>query len=297
MIYGAEQLGEQISQIHLAMEFRKFFDEFSSKHNEIMQDFFLYNDKLELQFDGLLMLYVNLCSDRPNFDKENSYFNEFIVDKCGRLTVIQKIIIHHLNVLKIDNYIHNIVDNPFDYGELADEQEQDNFKESIDKIINEDSDQIFKLINSLRDKFLDSNLFKTYCNALNNGKNLELFKLNIQSLFYIIKQIIYQNVRDNEIKEINENNIIKFNRNREFDGNFFDIRFQPSKISKIRTNEIVKIVFENNKYYGFVTLMTFSFSREKGTLIRIKGEILNEDGLNVKSQNNLIIDEHLKKYY
>ena len=31
--------------------------------------------------------------------------------------------------------------------------------------------------------------------------------------------------------------------------------------------------------------------------MRIKGEILKEDGLNLKSQNNLIIDEHLKRYY
>lgn len=294
MIYGADKIGKELSQIYLAKEFRKCYQKLSTQDNELIQNFFLYNSKIELQFDGLLMLYTNLCADRPNFSKENSHFDDFIMDKCGRLSVILKIIIHNLNILKIDDSVYNIVDNPFDHGELADEQDIN--KESIDNLINENSEQIYQTIKILKKRFFNSKLLKNYCNALRTDTDLKLFELNIQSLFYIIKQIIYQSIRDGEIKEINESNIIKFNRDTIIDGDFFDIKFQPTKVY-VNTNEIVRIIYEDNEYYGFVTLMTFSFSKEKGTLIRIKGEILKEDGLNLKSTNNIIIDEHIKRYY
>lgn len=298
MIYGAELLGKKLSQTNLAKEFRRSYKHLSNKNDKILQNFFLYNDTVQLQFDGFLMIYSNLCSERPDFIKENSDFDDFVKEKCARFSVIQKIIIHHLNILEIDDCVHNIVDNPFDHGTIADKQKQGIFKESLDQIIKEDSDEIFQMIMSLKDKFFDSDLFKNYLNALDTDKNLEKYEIDIQSLFYIIKQIIYQNIKDGQIKEINEDHIIKFNHSSAINGDFFDIKYQPSQMNlKIKTSEIVRIVYDKNIYNGFITLTTLKFSKEKGFIIRIKGEILKEDGINVKSQNNLVIDEHLKNYY
>lgn len=298
MIYETELIGEKLSNIDKAIKFRKLYSDLNSnKENKFLHSFFHDNNRLNLQFDGFLLIYHNLNYENRDFPKIN-YFTDFI-RLNATFSLILKIIINQLNIIKIGGDAFNIVDNPLYHDQKLNKPlESYEIRNLLDKLINEDSEQIFDKIVYLKNNFSSSNLFKSYIEALRIGnKNLEEYELNIQSSFYLLAQIIYQYVKDGQINLINDEDIINFKHNSTVEGKFFDIKFLPSNSNfLINTNDIIKIEYEKKSYKGFVTLFTYKFNQKKGHIIRIKGEILNDEGLNLKSKYNLIIDNHLKKY-
>lgn len=318
MIYGAKLIGKELLNVDLVKEFRYMYQNLrkipnltndnihdhmhydinitSEKDVDLVQQYFRYNDSLSLQFDGFLALYANLKNEKPSEVNQIEGFKEFVIE-CTRLATISNLIIFMLNTYVLDDEVISILETPydniFDKNSIKDESK---LKNAFKIILKTDVDTLFDLIKNLRDDFFDSELYSQYSTALKNDGNVMKYEIDIQALFYIIKQIIYQYIIDGQMKFINDNNIIIYNRNSSLDGNFFEIKYQPSNLlNNLFSTDIIEIMYEGKKELGVIRHIHYNFSREKGAIIEIKGEILSNNGLNINSPSNKDINEFLNK--
>lgn len=300
MIYGARCIGKELLNTDLVNEFREMYQKIKvppKTELDLIQEFFYLSDKLSLQFDGYICLFINLINEKPLEVNQIDGFKEFIEEKCAPLSLISNLIIFPLNNCIIEDEVFNIIEMPYDHvlnnNIIKDESA---LKKVFESILNTNVDTLFDLITNLRDDFFDSELYKNYITALKTNVDVKKYEIDIQALFYIIKQIIFQLIMDGQIKFIDDNNIIKFNRSHSLEGNFFEIKYQPSNnLNFLFSTDIIEIKYEGKKELGIVSNLNNTMSQEKGVIINIKGEILSKDGLNMNSPINNDINEFLNK--
>ena len=299
MIYGTRLIGKELLKTELVKKFREKYQKLrkpSPPENGVtlLQKYFLLSDSLSLQFDSYVVLFVNLMNEKPSQVSQIEGFKEFVIEKCGPLAVMSNLIIFMLNNYLLEDEIISILETPYDKvfpkNLIKDESKLKNVFKSLLKT---NVDTLFNLITTLRDNFFDSALYNNYINALKNDGNVRKYEIDIQAMFQIIKQIIFQYTIDGQIKFINDDNIIIFNRNSGLEGNFFEIKFQPSNLHF--STEIIEIIYNCKKELGMITHLQHNFSQNKGSIINIKGEILSKDGLNMNSPINEEINEFLNK--
>ena len=272
MIYGTRLIGKELLDIKLVKEFKDMYLHLrkSSSHEngtDLIHKYFLLNDNLSLQFDGLVALFINLINAKPSHVENIEGFVEFIEKKCTPLAVISNLIIFMLNNYILNDDVISILETPYDHvldkNSVKDELKLKNAFKIILKTDNVDN--LFKLITNLRDDFFDSELYHQYKTALINDGNVRKYEIDIQALFYIIKQIIYQYVIDGQIISINDNNIISFKRKSSLEGNFFEIKYQPStSLNYLFSTDIIEIIYEGKKKLGKIRHLNHNFSPDKG---------------------------------
>jgi hypothetical protein len=296
MIDSARLVGKKLSEIEIAKEFRESYEKFNQLNNEKLKDYFYQTKKAQAQFEGFWMLYPQYKESFKEIKGINT-FNE----KCGRLATALQLIIHLLNNFEIDGYIHNIVENPFDNDhEIAKElvNNENWVKLELKTILQlENVEDLYASISSLRKIFLESELFNYYINSFSNKKELIKSELNIQSLFFIIRQIIYQYVLDNQIKYIKEDQIISHTIS-SYEGNLLTVEFTPLINLQYHLNvfEIIEIFYENKKELCTINLLNGEWSKEKGFLYKIEGETITSQGIDINSPSNANINRHLKRF-
>ena len=301
MIHSARLIGEKLRDIKLANEFREAYEDLNQIDNEKLKKFFYHHKRAQAQFEGFLMVYSKYSEENSSI-KEIEGIDDFVNDKCGRLTAGLQLIIHLLNNFEIDGYIHNIVENPFDNGYEIDKNLINNeswAKLELRAILQLDNvDELYASILSLRKKFLESELFKHYINSFSNKKELIKSELNIQSLFFIIRQIIYQYVLDNQIRYITEDQIVTSTLSSS-EGEFLTVEFRPLTNFQyyLTVFEVLEVFFENSPGLCIITLVNINWSKEKGFIYIIEGEKLSSNGININSPENTNIDRHLKRFY
>lgn len=302
MIKEARLIGEKIVNTKLVSDFRKLQSELEKHDDKTLENFFYYSRKIRLQFEGYMKVYTILLSEKPEFTNEIKDLKYFVENRCARLSLVLTLIIHLLNYPEIGTNTSPIVKNLYipvgiDNNSIND---IDHVKESL-KIFSEEEniDELFSAIISLKNSFLDSDIFRIYKEySANNDNKLKDVELNISALFYIIKQIIYQYIVDNTLKCITDDNIIKCIPHRSLEGYFLDVKYQPSNDLNLilEPSQIIEIFYKNKKALCYITKINFNFSQEKGSIINIEGEKIFSNGLNLNSPHNTHLDTFLKKY-
>lgn len=300
MIYGAKSIGNELLKIELVNEFREQYQKLNAPKKDLntIQKFFMLNNSLSLQFDGFICLFANLRNESPE-EVKNTAFEEFINTKCAPLAIISNLIVFYLNNHIIGGEVFNIIETPYDniFNKNA-VKNKAKFKKTFEIALKENIDDIFPLIISLREKFLKSKLYTCYINALKKNEDIKKYEINIQVLFYIIKQIIYQNIVYGQIKSINDDNIISLNHTQSLEGTFSKIKFQPSNAQNFSMDarDIIEIDHENKKDLGLVISKRLNITPEKGTIGNIEVEYLSEEGININSPSNDGINQFLNDF-
>jgi hypothetical protein len=302
MIYGTRLIGKELLDTELVQEFRDMYQKLRKSNNpekgiDLIQKYFMFNNSLSLQFDGFISLFINLMNEKPTEVNQIDGLKEFVEDKCTRLALASNLIIFMLNNYLLDEVVVSILETPYDnFFDKNSIKDESKLKNAFGMILKTNVDALFELIINLRDNFFDSVLYHNYISALKNDGPIDKYEINIQALFYIIKQIIFQYITDGKMKFINEDNIIIFNRKNSLEGNFFEIKFQPSNSLNFQVStDIIEIIYEGKKELAIITHCQHNFSQNKGSIITIKGEILAKDGLNMNSPTNEQINEFLNK--
>lgn len=275
-------MGEKLSDLDHSKKFRELY--LNLNQDESMEKFFYLNKKVNLQFDGFIMLLEELSISQETIARPP--FKDFIY-YCMTFSFFLNMIVEILNKP------YKITDQYFRFAEFNNLDE--NFdQKALELFFKEDANFMKNSLINLKNTFNNLDLVKR---LLNTNRDTDEIKINLQALFFIIKQILYQFILEGSIKSVSTNeNIIKITKNKTFEGKFFQITYQPDNMLNMDMNpfNIINLDLEDKKELCFVKEVTGSFSQEKGIIFKLKVEKLIETGFNIKSNSNQIINMHLQ---
>ena len=273
------RLGQNFTSNKSKIENQKMFSD--------IDEFYLSINNSKFQFEGFLLPFIHYI-EKIEDNNEKKLMEVFMSD-CLQYMVIINFLFFLLNNYIINGEVLEIVDcNYYPVIEKLDKTiiKNDNLvKEAFECIYGKD-DEMFNLFFKLKNTFHNSDMFKDYLSS--PVDNIELHRNKILTLFYLIRQCIYQITIDGEISMINnEENIISYESSTLFEkGKFFKIRYQNFKDLQYSLKGVIKIKEGNEIETGFITTGTLRFSDERGSMAYIKGWILAEDGFELKNEMN-----------
>lgn len=284
LINDVLEIGNVLRKNKHSQNFRQIYSELSKE--KPLEDFFYFNKGIAFQFDGFIILKEQLSISQEITSK--TVFQSFIA-YCVSFSYFLNMIVNMLN----DS--HDITRLYFTYDEFKGLDKENLIDDKfISMFFNEDSELIKNLLINLKTNFNDLNLIKRL--YADGESETEEIKLNLQSLFFIIKQILYQFIIDDSLKSISsEENIMKISEESSIEGYNYKIVYAPTNNLNFDINpfDIIKLFLNEKVEYGFVNEIKVSFTQEKGMVSKIQAERLIETGIELDSPTNQIIDLHL----
>jgi len=277
MISTMEKIGKLFLKQNDVIEFKKEFNKLYSLadyNNMFFYNFFHSAMHDGNQFESFMVASIFFFKEFP---KEAMPILEMVKAYCIPLALKVNFILWVVNNYNCNDGILNLIDLP--YNDIFEKFTQkchlnDNeLKEVFEKFFLQD-DELFNLIIKLRNDFQNSNIFNKYIKLSNMDETeLEYYKKAIKSHFYMIKEMIFQVIICEDIYVYDENNILKFSESYSGEGNCFDM-----KIINASTNDnpIIKIYNNDGQRYALISSKNIKVSKNKGTVIRIKGEFIDK---------------------
>ena len=294
MISTMENIGKSILKQSDVIEFKKEFDKLYSSidiDNLLYYDFFHSSINDGNQFESFIVASVVLLKDYP---QEAIPLLNMVGTYCIPLALKINFILWVLNNYDDNGEILTLIDLPYnDVFEKFDQKchsDDKELKELFENFFSQ-NDELFDLILKLRNDFHNSNIFNMYIHLSNFDEyESECYKKAIKSHFYIIKEIIFEIILFDDIPIYDENNILNFSESHSTEGDCFDIKIIHSII---KDRHIIKIDMDNQKY-AWISSTNIKVSQKKGTVIRIKGEFIN-NGFGKYSKNMDFCSEKIEK--
>ena len=286
MMYIVEEIGESFLELKEVSEFKEEFERLNSLadyKNLFYYNFFHFSLEDKNQFESFLTASLYFFKSFP----ENALpILKMIKDYCFPLALKINFILWVLNHYYYDDKVIQLINLP--YSHIFNQYDENCHRDNLElkNIFNDffpEDNNIFDLILNLRDSFHDSDKFKKFI-ELSKSKNeeFEYYEKALKSYFYIVKEIIFEIILFNKIVEIDRNNILKLKESNSAEGSLFDIKLIDCSIKNFR---IVKIRINDNLKFGVIRSKTTNVSPKKSTIIRIKGEYINNGVFGKYSKN------------
>lgn len=286
MISTVEKVGKTLLKQNEVMDFKKEFDKLYSSinfDNLFFYDFFNTAMHDRNQFESFIVASIVFFKDFP---QEAMPLLNMVKTYCIPLALKINYILWVLNNYVRDGEILTLIDLPYnDVFQRFNQKchlDDNELKKVFEKFFSE-NDELFDLILKLRNDFQNSNVFNRHVNLSGfDESESEYYKKAICSCFYIIKEILFEIILFDEIALYDENNILKFSESNSLaEGDCFDIKMIHASIKDIN---IIKIDFRGSLKYALISSRNINFSKKKGTIIRIKGEFI-DNGFGKYSKN------------
>lgn len=285
MIFTVEKIGKSILKQNDTIEFKKQFNElyYSKPLDNILFHEFLNSTTYDgNQFESLIVASTVFFKESPEDFKP--ILNR-VMPHSTHLALKINFILWVLNNYKHEDKILNLINLPYRdiFGNFDPQCYLDDakLKKVFEEFFSKD-DELFNLILKLRNDFQNSKIFKRYVKlSSSDEKESEYYKKAIKSHFYIIKELIFEMILFDDIPIYDENNILNFSQSQSAEGNWFDIKMINAII---KDRYIIKIDLEDNLKYALISSKNIKVSQKKGTVIRIKGEFIN-NGFGKYSKN------------
>lgn len=285
MIFTVEEIGKLILKQNEAIEFKKQFNKlyYSNSLDNIFFHEFLNSTTYDgNQFESFIVGSTVFFKESPEDSKP---ILNMVLPHSIHLALKINFILWVLNNYKHEDKILNLINLPYRdiFGKFDPQCHLDDaqLKKVFEEFFSKD-DELFDLILKLRNDFQNSKIFKRYIKLLNHDeKESEYYKKSIKSHFYIIKELIFEMILFDDIPIYDENNILNFSQSQSAEGDWFDIKIINAII---KNRHIIKIDLEDNIKYALISSKNIKVSQKKGTVIRIKGEVIN-NGFGKYSKN------------
>lgn len=284
MISTMEDIGKLFLKLDDVIEFKIEFDRLYSLvdyNNKFYYNFFHLSLNDRNQFESFIFA-LKLFKEFP--ENAMPLFN-IVINYCIPLALKINFILWVLNNYKVNGEILKLVDLPYnDIFEKFNHKchlNDNELKKVFEKFFSK-NDELFNLILKLRDDFQNSKKYNKYVELLKWDDESEYYKKAIKSYFYIIKEIIFEVILFDNLSTFDENNILKFSGSDSLAwGDCFDIKMIHASI---KGRHIFKIDYDDCKKYAWISSSIINRYQNKGTIIRIKGEFIN-DGFAKYSKN------------
>lgn len=295
MILTVEEIGKSFLKQNDVIEFKNEFNQLYSLadiNNMFFYNFFHTSLEDGNHFESFIIASLIFFKDFP---PDAIPLINMVKTYCIPLALKINFILWVLNNYSDNGEILKIIDLPYnDIFEKFDQKchlDNDILKKVFEKFFSQ-NDELFNLILKLRKDFQNSDKFKEYIRLSNFEDNeSKYYKKAIKAYFYIIKEIIFELILYDEICTYDEKNFLKFIQSNSPEGNCFDMKIIHANI---KNKHIMKINYNNVKKYGFVSSTHIKISQKKGTIIRIKGEFIN-DGFGKYSKNSNFCSKKIDK--
>ena len=281
-----EEVGKLILKQNDVMEFKNEFNKLyplAGIDNMFFHNFFHLSLNGRNQFENFIFASLSLFKDFP---QDALPLLNMVKTYCMPLALKINFILWVLNNYESDSEILELIDLPYtDVFEKFDQKchlDDNELKKVFEKFFSQD-DELFDLILKLKNDFQNSNIFMKYIKLSNlDESESEYYKKAIKSHFYIIKEIIFEVVLFDDIPTYDENTILKFSGSNSLaSGDCFDIKIINASI---KDRHIIKIDYVDCQEYAWISSIIKNHHRKKGTIIRIKGEFIN-NGFSKYSKN------------
>ena len=285
MIFTVERIGKSILKQNDVMEFKTEFKKLYSSisiNNMFSYDFFDFVMHDRNQFESFIIASIVFFKDFP---PNAMPILNMVKTYCIPLALKINFILWVLNNYQSNGEILKLIDLPGNnYFEKFDQKchlKDDKLKKVFETFFS-GNDDLFDLILELRNEFQSSKIFNRYIQLSNFDEyEAEYYKKAIKAHFYVIKEMIFEVILFDDISIYNENNILKFSESTSAEGNCFDIKIINASI---KDRHIIKIDYIDCQKYALISSSNIKYSQKKGTIIRIKGEFIN-NGFGKYSKN------------